>query len=121
MAGRVFMHVFQLLQVTNALSCCMHTQRPAYLDGVILDSKELASRGSFYLGTLPLRVPPKLMLVIMAVAIFIAEALVMVMLGVMEIEEYWVETLIDSTSLLLILTPVYLFFYRPFWVAQKQH
>jgi signal transduction histidine kinase len=84
------------------------------------DSERLRSEMS-KLGSLPLSVPPKLMLLIMAAAIFAAEALVMVMLGMLEIQDYWVETLLDSSSLLVLLTPVYLFFYRPFWKAQKQH
>jgi len=82
---------------------------------------EHSSQGIFKFGTIPLSVPPKIMLVIMATAIFTAEALVMVVIAELNFEEFWLECLFDSTSLLLLLTPVYLFFYRPFWVAQKQH
>jgi signal transduction histidine kinase len=85
-----------------------------------MDNNQSANE-SFDLGRLPLKVPPKLMLLIMALSIFTAEALVMVVLRVFDFKEYWIETLLDSSSLLMILTPVYLFFYRPFWEAQKQH
>ena len=91
------------------------------MNEVALNQQDHSSQNTDKIGTLRLSVPPKMMLLIMAVAIFTAEVLVMVMLGMLDLEEYWVETLLDSTSLLLILTPVYLFFYRPFWVAQKQH
>jgi len=92
-----------------------------FVNGVVLDDKLPAFQKNKKFGSLPLNVPPRLMLVIMATAIYVSEALVMVVLGEFNFEEYWVETLLDSSSLLVILTPVYLFFYRPFWDAQKQH
>ena len=86
-----------------------------------MDKKKLWTKEKFKLRSLPLRMPPKQMLVTMALSIFAAEALVMYILGKLEITNYVGESLLDSTFLLMFLTPVYLFFYRPFWEAQKQH
>jgi len=84
--------------------------------------KATSSRGEgLNIKSLPLRIPPKKMLLIMAAAIFLCETLTMVILEKMELLSYWLKTLIDSSVLLLILTPVYLLLYRPFWKAQKQH
>lgn len=70
---------------------------------------------------LPLGMSPKWMVLVMAGAIFTAETMVMLILAGLRVDDFWLEALLDSTILLLILTPVYLFFYRPFWEAQRQH
>lgn len=61
------------------------------------------------------------MLLVMALMIYITEAVVMLILGRIDIHNEWIDVLLDSSMLLLFLTPVYLFFYRPFWEAQKQY
>lgn len=96
--------------------CCLRSCEKAILTAIMdLEKWKLKFQ------RLPLGISPKWMVLVMAGAIFSAEALVMLILSWLTVDEFWLEALLDSTILLLILTPVYVFFYRPFWEAQRRH
>lgn len=63
----------------------------------------------------PAPLTPTQMTIFMAVAIFISEAFVMFLLTRLPTMSKVPEAIFDSTILLLLLTPTYLLFYRPFW------
>jgi signal transduction histidine kinase len=58
---------------------------------------------------------PTRMAIYMALAVYICEALDMLLLQQLPRMTPLSEALFDSTFLMVLLTPVYLFFYRPFW------
>jgi len=64
---------------------------------------------------------PRQLLVVIAVGIFIFEALIMLFLGSIPRFSREVEALIDSSVLLLLLTPLYYYVYRPFWEERQQY
>ena len=72
------------------------------------------------LKELVFRISPKAMMVIMAMVIFLVEALVMVILSEIPPLEKELEALLDSTILLLLLTPFYMYIYRPFWAERQK-
>lgn len=72
------------------------------------------------LKNLVLRIRPKNLLVVMASVIFIVETLVMFILSeIPPISRGW-EAILDSSILLLLLTPFYLYIYRPFWEERQK-
>lgn len=67
-----------------------------------------------------LLINPRRLLLIMAAAIFLVETLVMLILSEMPpISRGW-EALLDSTILLVLLAPFYLYIYRPFWEESQR-
>jgi signal transduction histidine kinase len=56
----------------------------------------------------------------MATAIFLVETLVMFILNEMPPISRGLEAILDSTILLLLLTPFYLYIYRPFWDERQR-
>ncbi len=73
-----------------------------------------------YLRGLVLRISPKALLVIMALAIFFVEVLIMFLLREMPPLERELEAILDSTILLLLLTPFYKYIYHPFWLERQK-
>lgn len=72
------------------------------------------------LRKLILLINPRRLLLIMAAAIFLVETLVMFLLSEMPpISRGW-EALLDSTILLVLLAPFYLYIYRPFWEERQR-
>ena len=67
-----------------------------------------------------LLISPRRLLLIMASAIFAVETLVMLILSEMPpLSRGW-EALLDSTILLVLLVPFYLYIYRPFWEERQR-
>lgn len=67
-----------------------------------------------------LLINPRRLLLIMAATIFLVETLVMLILSEMPpISRGW-EALLDSTILLVLLVPFYLYIYRPFWEERQR-
>ena len=72
------------------------------------------------LKNLVLRMRPKNLLVVMALVIFVVETLVMFILSeIPPLSRGW-EAILDSSILLLLLTPFYLYIYRPFWEERQK-
>ncbi len=67
-----------------------------------------------------LLINPRILLIIMATAIFLVETLVMFILNEIPPVSRGLEALLDSTILLLLLTPFYLYIYRPFWEQRQR-
>jgi signal transduction histidine kinase len=67
-----------------------------------------------------LLINPRILLIIMATAIFLVETLVMFILNEMPPISRGLEAILDSTILLLLLTPFYLYIYRPFWDERQR-
>ncbi|MDZ4185195.1 MAG: sensor histidine kinase [Desulfuromonadales bacterium] len=67
-----------------------------------------------------LRLTPERMLILLAALIFIAEVFTMFLLDLLPpLTQYW-DALLDSTVLLFVLSPVYFFLYRPFWLERQR-
>lgn len=67
-----------------------------------------------------LRLSPENLLALMAGLIFVAEAFDMLLLNFLpELPLLW-EALLDASILILIISPTYFFFYRPFWVEHRR-
>lgn len=58
---------------------------------------------------------PSQMTVFMAVSIFLCEAFAMYLINQLDVASEVEEAVIDAIILLVLLTPLYLLFYRPFW------
>ncbi len=67
-----------------------------------------------------LLINPRILLIIIATAIFLVETLVMFILNEIPPISRGMEALLDSTILLLLLTPFYLYIYRPFWEERQR-
>lgn len=68
----------------------------------------------------PSSLSPKQLLLLLAVIIFVAELLDMLLLTQLPPMPALTEALIDSCILLMILAPVYHYLYRPFWRAHQR-
>ena len=67
-----------------------------------------------------LLINPGILLLIMAIAIFVVESLVMLLLDALPpISRGW-EAVLDSSILLLLLTPFYFYLYQPFWGERQR-
>lgn len=71
-------------------------------------------------GNWALNMSPAKMAIIMTLAIFLVELVVMLLIDRLPAFSPLVEAFVDSCFLILFLVPVYLAFYRPFWRSRQQ-
>lgn len=64
---------------------------------------------------------PRNMQIVMVLSIFASELVVMLLLSEMPQLNRWVESLLDASILLLLLSPFYFLVYRPFWSERQRH
>lgn len=83
------------------------------LTAVAEERRDNKNRARPWKGPVPLS--PKRMALLMGLAVFFCEAFAMLLIAQLPELSGVTEVLVDSSILLVLLTPLYLFYYRPFW------